>query len=399
MSYRTYVERAIAIAPQIEEQTGLKFVTPPKVEVRTAEQVRGYVERQLNDSLARDDLASLEAAYKRFALIPDSVDLRALLGRLLAQQIVGYYDPPSKTLYIVEGADSAAAETTLRHELVHALQDQHLDVDSALRIAGQSDRAIAAQSALEGEATFAQFASLGIALRGPGAWERIRGQIRDNMDRTPAIADAPFVVRETLLFPYLSGAEFARRLADRGSGDSLLTRLPQSTEQVLHADAYFGRNGGPPDVPRTVVLPTPNGGTIVRQNTLGEFATRLLLFHHLQELDEAARAALGWGGDRFAVIRTPQGDAFAWVTVWDTAEDAAAFYDALGSVIPKRYPDAAVVSSDATPGGGRRYTADRSRALVLQPGEVGGLSAVLYVDAPAGSSRSLIDLAKVTLRE
>ena len=398
---RSYVERAVALAPEIEKATGMHFLSPPKVEVRSAEQVKAFVERQLDDSLARRDVASMEAAYKRLGLIPDTLDLRATLGRMLAQQIVGYFDPKTKTLYVVDGADSASSETTLRHELVHALQDQHLNLDSIQSTAGENDRATAAQAALEGQATFAQFASARVAMQAPGAWDQVRAQIRENMERTPVIANAPFVVRESLLFPDLSGAEFARRFVDRGGGDSLLARLPVSTEQVLHADAYFGAKGGKPDAPAAITIPVPNGATVTHVNSLGEFEIRLLLYQYLEDLTESARGAQGWGGDRFQIVHTAQGDAFAWITVWDTPQDAAEFYEDMGQLIPKRYPDARIAAAPNVkgPNAGRQYVAGGGRSLVLRPGEVQGRPAVLYVDAPAGTAATLVDLAKVTLKE
>ena len=381
----------------------MRFVSPPKVEVRTHEQVRAFVERELQDSLAREDVVGLEAIYKRFGLVPDSVDLRALLTRVLAQQVVGYYDPRSKTLYVVEGADSAAAETTLRHELVHALQEQHVNVDSLQRLPGENDATTAVHAALEGMATFVQFGTGGVAIRAPGTWERVRASIRENMERTPVLADAPFIVRETMLFPYLSGAEMARRAADHGGSDSLLARLPRSTEQVMHADAYYGKNGGPPDAPTAVTLPTPSVGRVVHANTLGEFETRLLLFHHLQDLDRAARGAGGWDGDRVAVVRTPQGDAVVWVTVWDTEVDAAEFYDAMSDVVSHRYegvnPTEPAPGAKAPNAGSSRQWSAGPRAVFLRGTSIGGRPAVMYLDAPTGVPATLIDLTKVTLRE
>jgi hypothetical protein len=155
--------------------------------------------------------------------------------------VAGYYDPRSKTLYVVQGVDSATAAATLRHELVHALQDQHRNLDSLLRGRGHADRARAAHAALEGQATWTQVGGgADLASRVQGGWERVRTQIRDNADRAPGLSEAPLVVREGLLFPYLSGAELARAAALAGHPDSVLWRLPASTEQVLHAERYLG---------------------------------------------------------------------------------------------------------------------------------------------------------------
>jgi hypothetical protein len=415
---RSVVEQAVALAPEIERATGLRFTAPPKVEVRTREQVRAFVTRVLDEPATRDEVAGQALAYKRLGAIPDSVDLRALLGRLLGDQVAGYYDPRSKTLYVVQGVDSAAAAQTLRHEMVHALQDQHRNLDSLLHVRGQGDRATAAQAALEGQATWAQLGGAGFATRSPGGWERVRAQIRESANRSADLADAPLVVREGLLFPYLSGAELARAAALAGHPDSVLRRLPASTEQVLHAERYLTR----PDAPLAVTLPPPRAGRVVAENTLGEFDTRLALYGQLDDLGRAARAAQGWGGDRWAVVRTgaagPGGEAFVWLTVWDAPVDAAEFLEAMAELVPKRYEGARPAPAPAPPGGGRPRprgapaAADTggarafvapaapggARQLLLRPAAVGGRSAVLYVDAPAAAGTDLIDVARATAR-
>jgi hypothetical protein len=425
---RSVVEQAVALAPAIERATGLRFTAPPKVEVRTRAQVRAFVARALEEPGARAELAGLSAAYKRLGLVPDTLDLPALLGRVLDEQVAGYYDPRSKTLYVVQGVDSAVVSTTLRHELVHALQDQHRNLDSLLATRGQADRATAAQAALEGQATWAQVGGgADLTSRLAGGWDRVRAEIRENSERDPRLAAAPLVVREGLLFPYLSGAELARAVALGGHPDSVLLRLPLSSEQVLHAEAYAGR--APGSAPLAVGLPPlPGGAAANAENTLGEFDTRLVLFQHLEDLDRAARAAAGWGGDRWAVARAGGGEAFVWLTVWDGPVDAAEFYDAMGEAVAKRYPGARAAAAPNAPAGprpgaarrgrgaapaapaapapeARTFAVDRAeggpRQVTLRAGAVGGHPAVLYVDAPAAAGADfagLVDLARATAR-
>ncbi len=395
----SYVEQAVALAPEIERATGLRFTTPPKVEVRTAEQVRAFVQRELDEPAARAELEGLGGAYRALGMIPDTLDLRALLVRVLQEQVVGYYDPPSKTLYLVQGADSAAAAVTLRHELVHALQDQHRNLDSLLRLHGQADRAAAAHAALEGQATWVQLGGGGdLAMRTPGGWDRTREAIRANMDRTPALASAPLIVRETLLFPYLSGAELARRVGGAGHPDSVLLRLPASTEQVLHGDRY-ARPAAAPGAPVAVTLPPPRVGSVSAENTLGEFPARLVFFQHLQDLGVAAGASGGWGGDRWQLVRTPAGEAFVWVTAWDGDQDAAEFFDAMTQFVVRRHPGAQLApSKDAT---ARSYAVvgarGGARAVQLRATTAGGRPVVVYVDAPAAAGTDLLDVARVAL--
>jgi hypothetical protein len=427
---RSVVEQAVALAPEIERATGLRFTAPPKVEVRTRAQVRAFVTRVLDEPGAREEVAGQALAYKRLGALPDSVDLRALLGRLLGEQVAGYYDPRSKTLYVVQGVDSAAAAVTLRHEMVHALQDQHRNLDSLLRVRGQSDRATAAQAALEGQATWSQLGGgTDLVSRVAGGWERVRTQIRENANRSPELADAPLVVREGLLFPYLSGAELARAVSLAGHPDSVLRRLPASTEQVLHAERYLGRPGTPPDAPVAVTLPPPRAGRVVAENTLGEFDTRLVLYGQLDDLGRAARAAQGWGGDRWAVVQTGAagagGEAFVWLTVWDAPVDAAEFLEAMTEFVSRRYegarpapapapaaarggrarPRGAPAAGPAAPpdtGGPRAFVVPAApggaRQLLLRATAVGGRPAVLYVDAPAAAGTDLVDLARAAAR-
>lgn len=420
---RSVVEQAVALAPEIERATGLRFTAPAKVEVRTRAQVRAFVTRALDAPGAREEIAAQALAYQRLGAIPDSMDLRALLGRLLGEQVAGYYDPESKTLYVVQGVDSATTAATLRHELVHALQDQHRNLDSLLHLRGNADRAAAAHAALEGQATWTQVGGgTDLASRLAGGWDRVRAQIRENADRSPALADAPLVVREGLLFPYLSGAELARAVALGGHPDSVLRRLPASTEQVLHAERYLRD-----ERPVTVALPAPRVGQVVAENTLGEFDTRLVLYEQLEDLGRAARAAGGWSGDRWAVVRTAGGDAFVWLTVWDTPVDAVEFLETMTEFVPQRYvgarpaPVAAPAPSRANaragaprPGGAppaataadsgrtREFAAPSaaggSRQLTLRAADVGGRPAVLYVDAPAAVGTDLVDLASATAR-
>ena len=398
----SYVEQAVALAPEVERATGLRFTTPPKVELRSAAQVRDFVRRALDEPEARAELDGVAAAYRRLGMLDEGTDLREILVRVLGEQVAGYYDPRTKTLYLVQGADSAATTVTLRHELVHALQDQHQNLDSLLQVRGQGDRTTGAQAALEGQATWAMFGPAGLAVRAPGGWERVRQTIRQNMEQMPALSGAPLIVRETLLFPYLSGAELARAVAATGHPDSLVRRLPTSTEQVLHVERYLDGDGTPPDAPMAVTLPAPRVGSLRAQNTLGEFETRLVLFQHLADLGTAAQAAGGWGGDRWAVVETPQGEAFVWVSAWDTPVDAAQFYDALGQWVPKRYPTARAAAG-ATTTTARPFTVDAAaggaggRAVLVRAGEAGGRPVVLYVDAPAGAGTDLVDLARVTV--
>jgi hypothetical protein len=390
-----YAAEVAEAVPMIEKSIGLKFKTPPKVETRSKEQVRAFVTRQFTDSLATHDIAGQEAAYKLFGMIPDTLNLPRFLASLLEEQIVGYYDPKTKVLYVVDGAPKDVVGITITHELVHALQDQYISLDSIQRIRDDNDRLSAGQSVFEGQAVYEQISIMlggtNIAINLPGGWDRIREMISENRSSMPVFAAAPKVIQETLIFPYLSGAEFYRNYKERKPGTPVYNDMPVSTEQVIHPAAFFVTR----DNPTRVTLGTLSNATKVYENDLGEFETRLFLFQHLNDQNEAVRGAAGWDGDRYAVVNTPQGKGIVWLTVWDSPVEAGEFFHLAGESLETRYSTKAASGSTELV---KKYSA-AGRTLQLSTVEIQGRPTVVYVDVPAGANPNIINPAQVTLKE
>jgi len=390
-----YAAEVAEAVPMIEKAVGLKFKTPPKVETRSKEQVRDFVIKQFTDSLARHDIGGQEAAYKRFGMIPDTLKLQPFLTSLLEEQIVGYYDPHTKVLYVVDGAPKDMASMTINHELVHALQDQYISLDSVQKIRDDNDRLSAAQSVFEGQAVYEQISIMlggsNIAINLPGGWDRIREMIRENQASMPIFAAAPKVIQETLIFPYLSGAEFYRNYKERKSGSIIYKDMPVSTEQIIHPAAFFGTR----DNPTRVTLGTLANATKVYENDLGEFETRLFLYQQLNDQNEAVRGASGWDGDRYAVVNTPQGQGIVWLTVWDSPVEGGEFFHLAGQAVEARYSTKAATGSTELV---KKYSGG-GRTIQVSTMEIQGRPVVIYADVPAGANPNIINPAQVTLSQ
>ena len=366
----------------------------PKVERRSKDEVRNFLTKKFNESMPAAEISGIERTYRRFGLISDTLQLRPFMLELLTEQVVGYYDPATKVLYVVDGADPQMVGVTVTHELVHALQDQYLNLDSIQKVTNDNDRQVAAQAVIEGQATFEQLkAMLGsnnLSAKLPGGWDRVRDMIREGQSAMPVFSSAPMIIQETLIFPYLSGAEFMRHFDETHPGKVPFDSMPTSTEQILHAASYFTTV----DEPTRVTLPAlSNGAKLVYSNNLGEFETRLFLFQHLQDQNAAIRGAAGWDGDRFVLFETKGGDGIAWVTLWDSKIDAAEFYDLVGAAIQKRFRNAKQRPDD---GSSRTYDAP-GRTIQVRSAEVDGRPVVLYVDVPTGAPLDVLDPSKVTL--
>jgi hypothetical protein len=394
-------ERQLAeYTPQVEAALGLTFKTPPKMEVRTKDQVREFLLAHIRDSIPQRELDGQTALFRALGLISDTLDLKKLFVPLLTEQIIGFYDPKTKVLYVVDGSPKDYAGYTIMHELVHALQDQYINLDSLERLTEDSDRQAAMQTVIEGQATFEQIllmtggrGSLTASL--PGGWQQMQDMIRQATATQPVFASAPMVIQEALLFPYVNGADFVRRYKQRHPSRLSFDSLPVSTEQVMHDEAFFGPQKDPP-----ITVGLPPIANKLYENNLGEFGIRLFLYKHLQDIKTAAAAAAGWGGDRYAVVRTPRGNGVVLVSAWDTPLDGAEFVSALTAVTGKRFGD----STGVVPAANRterqdfrRYTA-KGRTVVIATREIDGRMVVSYVEVPEGANASLVDLAKVTLR-
>jgi len=372
--------RALAaeLLPEVETLSGLPARQPLAIAVRSREELETFLTAQLAEQLPPEKLEALQRAYARFGLIPENLRLDELLRSLLMEQVVGYYDPARDTLYVMEGLDPELVEPVLAHEMVHALQDQYANLDSLMKAnEATNDRATAAQSALEGHATIVmlewQLARLTGGAIGLETLPSLSSLPQNALMEAaglemPALASAPRLIQESLVFPYLGGLEFVRARWRAEGGERfapLGDEMPVSTEQVLHPDRAFGAERDEP-----VVLgfagPVGAGWTEVHSDGLGELETRIWLQEFLDDRDRASRAAEGWDGDLYRLSTGPEGEVLTWVSAWDSASDAEEFAGAAREVA------------------GVRYGEGSNRRLEVSARMVSGVPLVIVTDRPDG---------------
>jgi hypothetical protein len=314
------------LAPLVERAVGLTFKRPPRVLARSREQVRAYLDHKIAADYPPAEIDAVQRAYRAFALIADTTDLRALMVNLYAEQVAGFYEPDSSTLFVVRGSDPTMVRLVLAHELVHALQDQYTHINAILRLHRSNDRQMAGQAVMEGQATVSSFAALAPGGQPPDferVWASVRSALRDQQESQPVFASAPHFLQESLLFPYLAGGEFIQQFdATRVSGteEPWNERLPISTEQILHPSKYSAH-----ERPVPVRIARAPSDTLIYDDDFGEFETRTTLESWGVASDLAIAAAAGWNGDRYELLGTSAGTAIVWASAWDTPQDADEF--------------------------------------------------------------------------
>jgi hypothetical protein len=297
------------------------------------------ITEQFDEETPPEYVAANERLYKALGLIPADADLRDLTLDLLSGGVAGFYRQDQNTLYIVSktGLPGVNERITFAHEYDHALQDQNTTVFTDQDgILDQTDRILARQAVYEGDATLLMT-----------LWSVENFDLSDlaellalgNDPEAAALLEGmPAILRETLLFPYTTGLTFVQGFQVQGGWSAvndLYDRMPNSTEQILHPEAYAADQA-----PVEVVLPEDlaselgEGWSVGLEDTFGELQLGIWLRESGVGVDDSATAAAGWGGDRLAVYEGPD-DTWAVVldTRWDSARDATEFADAAQSAV------------------------------------------------------------------
>ena len=111
------------------EETGLPIKSTVKRQMTTRAAVESYLEEKFNDDQDAKRLQRDEIVLKKFGLLDRDFDLKPFLLALLKEQIEAYYDSKTKTVNMLDWVDVDEQKPVLAHELTHALQDQHSDLE------------------------------------------------------------------------------------------------------------------------------------------------------------------------------------------------------------------------------------------------------------------------------
>lgn len=324
----------------------LEFETSFRHGTKTKEELRDYLKNIVREEIPGDKLAAYQKALVKFGLIPAGMPLESLILELYTEQVAGFYDWRTETLYLINDMPEDLLRAVTSHELTHALQDQYVGIQNLpiSREKENDDRIMATQALMEGDAVSVM---LDYALKSSGKDSTMLPGLDPLVDELTTsmggqlMASAPAYIRQNVLFPYIQGFAFTQQLRQSGGWSRVNGTFedpPRSTEQILHPEKYMEAI----DLPTTITLQPLSeelgeGWTFLDKNTMGEFNINILVNEFIE--DAPKTIAAGWDGDLYQVYEhNPSGKtALVWFTAWDSDTDAQEFFEGYASLLEKKY--------------------------------------------------------------
>jgi hypothetical protein len=341
-----FIAAADEVLGQMSTITGLKLMTPLKKSLRSREEIRAYVIKQMNEEKNAAERYADQRSAEAFGLLPKGFDLDAFMVNVLTEQVEGLYDPKTREFYIADWSPLADQRMVMAHELTHALEDQHFQIEAWVRAARPNEDAeLARDAVLEGSAMAAMvdylMLSTGRSLKDLPDFDP--GMLIGDLGSTPTLQKAPPFLKDTLIFPYIGGLTFSAAVL-RNTGWTALPGVfekpPVSTQQILHPALY--RSGR---VPKSVSLPElekllGSNWTKLDENIMGEYGWKEVLKQFLDD-DRAKTLAAAWDGDRYAVFEQKQTKKLVLVTRLhlDSEEHAVRFFGQYSEALEKKYAE------------------------------------------------------------
>src|ERR1700693_1566227 len=232
------------VLEQMSQITGLALRGPVKKSLRSREEIRAHVIQEMNEDKDTAERYADARSAEAFGLLPKGFDLDSFMIDLLTEQIAGLYDPKAHEFYVADWIPIADQRMVMAHELTHALEDQHFQIEAWVKAARPNDDAeLARESVLEGSAMAAMVDYL---LQGTGRSLQDLPDIDPSMligdmEGTPMLQKAPPFLKDALMFPYLDGLNFSAAVlkpAGWSALASVFAKPPVSTQQILHPALY-----------------------------------------------------------------------------------------------------------------------------------------------------------------
>ncbi|HEV2134462.1 MAG TPA: hypothetical protein VGR47_09365 [Terracidiphilus sp.] len=391
------------------DDSGLPVKSPVKRQMTTRDAVQSYLMKKLSDDKESKRMERDEIVLKKFGLLDRDFELQPFLIALLKEQIEAYYDTKTKTINLLDWVQPDEQKPVMAHELTHALQDQHTDLDKwdnqtpddvSTTMSGDQEHVArdeidsARDAVSEGQATAVMMdymlKPMGKSLvKDPEVLDFIRQHMDASAD-SPVMARAPLLISESMLFPYREGLSFEQDVwMDEGQNAAFagaLDRPPTSTWEILN----------PRDYERKVIPPVPllpNIHPVVDKlyrpydiGQVGQLDVQIMtkLFgseESSRDLTSAWDGGIYWAGQSLSATTAAEQDstkslAIFYLSVWHNPASAQAFAQLYSKNLSRKYssvaPDNTAQNSASNENGSSEedFTTDEGPVVITSRGNV-----------------------------
>lgn len=357
----------------VSKDTGLPIKHTVKRQIATREFVLSYLKQHMKEDKDAAKLERSEASLKKFRLLPKNFELRPFLLEMLEEQVAGFYDPKTATMYLLDWVEPEAQKTVLAHELTHALQDQNFGMEKWMEAGPESkdlqkdmerdERRSAREAVLEGQGMIAMLdymmAPQGMKVAdAPQLVEAMRAGMTSGAPNSPTFNKAPQFLQEIMIFPYSDGMNFVLKvLLKEGVGGAfagVLRDPPNTTRNIMEPQTYLAKEPMPQIKVADVDGLLGKAWQRWDYGYMGEYDVVLLMkqWFNSRTADDISPA---WRGGYYLAYRKndhkapadarigPEELTLTYVSRWESPEKARAFAKLYSDATPKRYSKASAV--------------------------------------------------------
>jgi len=314
-----FVADAVAFIEAVRDRP---FLEPPDLRVVGEDEFLTLLLADLEETFAEepDLIERIDVLYQALGMIGANQSIEDVYRTFVEAGVLGVYFPDRDEMLVRGGGPlSLLAKTTIVHELVHAFDDQHFDLERSEDLDDRTELPWTFAAAVEGSARYVE----DLWVETLTATERARLEEEELAFGDPALLasmDLAFLFQEISVYEY--GARWIGRLVTRdgiGAIDDAVLAAAATSEQVMQ----------PLDGPDLDPIPVPSPD--VEGEVVWELAGGQVLIDSLLNgaFIAAPEAAPGWGGDAITAYRLGGVSCVRWDIATDSPTDAKELLDAL----------------------------------------------------------------------
>jgi hypothetical protein len=343
--------RVAGLAGFVEDERGLQFDHPVYVDFLSAEQYTAETtgdDEGVSEETERADFDEYAGQLRALGVASGELDLYEAFNSVVDSGTLAFYDPGDERIRVRGTEVTTGLGVTLVHELTHALQDQHFDLDRLNDPTLDGSASTAFRALGEGDALRVENAYIDDELSEQERAEYDEEYAKELADSEAATSDVPPFIEALFGAPYALGQPFVTMLHNQDGNDGIdeaFEEPPDTEEHVFDPASYLA--GEEAD---TIELDLPDDIEVLEDGPFGATSWYLVLAERIDP-KAAFEAALGWNGDAFAAYEQEGVVCVQAVFVGDTEDDeeemAAALEDWAGAMAGG---EAEVIYADGHPG-------------------------------------------------